>query len=185
VSSFALAVAASALAREAPERAGGLLAELEQLPGVHEDPYYARQLPAMIRTALAAGDPELAHRLLPEMEPRYPLDDHALCAARAQLAEHAGEYANAAALYAEAAERWQGFGNVPERAYALLGQGRSLVALGELGTGRPLTDARTLFELIGYEPALRETQSLLEQAATPAQLGVQSRENQTEKADQG
>jgi class 3 adenylate cyclase len=168
VSSFALAVAAAALAREAPERAGGLLAELEQLPGVHEDPYYARQLPAMIRTALAAGDAELAHRLLPEMEPRNPLEEHALCAARAQLAEHAGEYANAAALYAEAAERWQGFGNVPERAYALIGQGRSLVALGELGAGRPLSEARTLFESIGYQPALRETESLLEQAAAPA-----------------
>jgi class 3 adenylate cyclase len=168
VSSLALAVAAAALAREAPERAGGLLAELERLPGVHEDPYYARQLPAMIRTALAAGDAELAHRLLPEMEPRYPLDDHALCAARAQLAEHAGEYANAAALYAEAAERWLRFGNVPERAYALLGHGRSLVAIDDLGAVRPLSEARTLFESMGYEPALREAESLLEQAAAPA-----------------
>ena len=40
-------------------------------------------------------------------------------------------HADAARLYAEAAERWQEFGNVPERAYALLGQGRCLVALGE------------------------------------------------------
>ncbi len=31
------------------------------------------------------------------------LDEHALCASRAQLAEHAGELEEAAALYAEAA----------------------------------------------------------------------------------
>ena len=48
---------------------------------------------------------------------------------RAQLAEAAGDHAAAALLYEEAAERWQQFGHVPERAYALLGQGRCLHAL--------------------------------------------------------
>jgi len=75
---------------------------------------------AVGRTALAAGDTELAKRLVEGLEPRYPLDEHALCASRAQLAEHAGEQSEAAKLYAEAAERWEEFGNVPERAYALL-----------------------------------------------------------------
>ena len=84
----------------------------------------------MLRTALAAGDPDLAKRLTDGLEPRYPLREHALCAARAQLAEHAGDHADAATLYAEAAARWQQFGNVREHAYALLGQGRCLVALG-------------------------------------------------------
>ncbi len=82
----------------------------------------------MLRTALAAGDPDLAERLADGLEPRYPLREHALCAARAQLAEHAGDHADAAVLYAEAAARWQQFGNVREYAYALLGQGRCLVA---------------------------------------------------------
>ena len=50
---------------------------------------------------------------------------------RAQLAEAAGDHAEAVTLYAEAAERWRKFGNVPEHAYALLGQGRCLAALGE------------------------------------------------------
>jgi len=73
--------------------------------------------------ALAAGDPALAKRLADALEPRYPLNEHALCAARAQLAETAGEQAEAAELYAKVAKRWRKFGNVPEQAHALLGPG--------------------------------------------------------------
>jgi class 3 adenylate cyclase len=160
----ALAPAAAALTSDAPERTSALLAELARLPSVRVTPYYARQLPTMVRTALAAGDTELAERLSGTLEPRYPLEEHALCAARAQLAEHAGELAAAAALYQEAAGRWQAFGNVPERAYALLGQGRSLLALGDARAEAPLTEARELFCSMGYKPALKETEGLLEQA---------------------
>jgi len=169
ITGFALASAAGALATEAPERASALLAELEQAAGARGTPYYARQLPAMLRTALAAGDPVLAKRLTDGLEPRYPLDEHALCAARAQLAEHAGDHADAATVYAEAAARWQKFGNVPEQAHALLGQGRCLLALGRPGAEQPLGEARDLFAAMGYKPALAETEALLEQtAAAPA-----------------
>ena len=122
----------------------------------------------MLRTALAAGDPDLAKRLTDGLEPRYPLDEHALCAARAQLAEHAGDHADAAALYAEAAARWQQFGNVPERAYALLGQGRCLLALGRPAAEQPLAKRASLFASMGYKPALAETEALLEQTAAAA-----------------
>ena len=152
---LALAAAAAALAAEAPERASALLAELEQAAGARESPYYARQLAAMLRTALAAGDPALAKRLADGLEPRYPLDEHALCAARAQLAEHAGDHADAATLYAEAAARWQEFGNVPERAHALLGQGRCLLALGRPGAEEPLREARDLFAVDGLQAGAR------------------------------
>ena len=122
----------------------------------------------MLRTALAVGDPALAKRLADGLEARYPLDEHALCAARAQLAEHAGDHVDAATLYAEAAARWQEFGFVPERAYALLGQGRCLLALGLPGAEQPLRQARDLFAAMGYKPALAETEALLEQTvATP------------------
>jgi hypothetical protein len=84
-------------------------------------------------------------RLTDGVDARYPLNDHALCTARPQLAEHAGDPGEAASLYAEAARRWRRFGNVPERAYALLGQGRCLVALGrrtQLGrSGRRATSS--------------------------------------------
>jgi len=159
------AAAAARLAAGAFEQARALLAELEQTPGARETPYYARQLAAMLRTALAAGDPELAERLAEGLEPLFPLREHALCAARAQLAEHASDHAEAANLCAEAAARWQEFGNVPERAHALLGQGRCLRALGRSGAEQPLREARILFAAMGYKPALAETDGLLEQPA--------------------
>jgi hypothetical protein len=71
-------------------------------------------------------------------------------------------------LYDEAASRWQEFGNVPERAYALLGQGRCLVALGDGSADAPLSEARNLFESLGYKPALTETEKLLTRSTATA-----------------
>jgi hypothetical protein len=144
----------------------GLLAELEQTSGVRATPYYARLSPMMLRTALAHGDRDLAERLAAGIEQRYPLDEHALRTARALLAEHAGHHPDAAALYAEAAAGWHEFGNVPERAYALLGQGRCLHALGSPEAEQPLREARELFDSMGYKPALAETAALLEPLAS-------------------
>jgi class 3 adenylate cyclase len=165
------ALASAAFARLASgqeEQARELLAELEQTPGARETPYYARRLASMLRTALAAGHPELARRLVDGLEPVFPLREHALCAARAMLAEHSGNHAGAAELYAEAAARWQEFGNIPERAYALLGQGRCLIALGDLAAEKPLHQAAELFSSMNYRPALAETDALLEQATAAA-----------------
>jgi hypothetical protein len=166
---FALAAAAMRLAEEAPDETRALLAEVEQIEGSRGTPYYARQLAAMARIALATGDEVLARRLADGLEPSYPLNEHALCAVRAQLAEHAADHEGAAALYDEAAARWQKFGNVPERAYALLGQGRCLLALSRPEAEQPLHEAGDLFAAMGYRPALVETKALLEQvAAAPA-----------------
>jgi hypothetical protein len=120
-----------------------------------------------VRTALGLGDRELAERLSAGVEPRYPLHQHALCSARAELAEHTGEYEEAARLYLQAAAGWQEFGNVPERAYSLLGDGRCVRALGHLYAEEPLRAARDLFASMGYLSALRETESLLEGTAAP------------------
>ncbi len=127
----ALAFAAGArllLVQGGPQQAQALLAELEQVTGIRADPYYAVVLPELVRSALALGDADLAARFVSGVEPRTPLAEHALCACRAQLAETAGDHAEATTLYAQAAERWQQFGNVPERAYALLGRGRCPIA---------------------------------------------------------
>ncbi|MGZ4337227.1 MAG: adenylate/guanylate cyclase domain-containing protein [Gaiellaceae bacterium] len=157
--------AAAALAAGRPETTSALLGELEQSPGTRETSYYARQLPVMLRTAFAAGDATLAKRLTDGFQPRYPLDEHALRAARAQLTEQVGDRDRAATLYAAAAAGWQEFGNVPERAYALLGQGRCLHALAQPEAEQPLEEAQKLFSAMGYEPALAETESLLQQMA--------------------
>ena len=156
-------VAAARLTAGATDQARALLAEIEQTPGARDTPYYARQLAAMLRTALAADAPDLGERLADGLESRYPLREHALCAARAQLAEHGGNHTDAAALYGEAAGRWQQFGNVREYAYALLGQGRCLVALEDPAAEQPLRQAAELFSSMGYRPALAETEALLEQ----------------------
>jgi class 3 adenylate cyclase/tetratricopeptide (TPR) repeat protein len=148
------------LAQGRTNQAKALVVELEQVDGVRPDPYYASLVPELVRTALALGDPKLAARLVDGVEPRTPLAEHTLRSARAQLTEAAGDHAEAATLYGEAAERWREFGNVPERAYALLGQGRCLVAVGKPAEV-PLGEARKLFASMGYKPALAETEELL------------------------
>jgi class 3 adenylate cyclase/tetratricopeptide (TPR) repeat protein len=168
---YALAFSAAArvlLAQGQRERAGALLVELEQVVGIHADAYYASVLPEVVRTAVALRQPELATRLVDGVEPRTPLFEHALSACRAQLAEAAGEYAEAVQPYAEAAERWREFGNVPERAYALLGEGRCLAALGKPEAEEPLRAARELFASMGFNPALAETDTLLARAEAAA-----------------
>jgi class 3 adenylate cyclase len=155
------AAAALVLAQDAPSEARELLTELAESARTHRTPYYARQLGTAVRAALLAGDGAVAERLARSLEPHSPLDEHALCAARAALAEHAGDHEEAAALYANAASRWQEFGNVPERAHALLGQGRCLRALGRPGAEEPLLEARELFASMGYEPMVAEADGLL------------------------
>jgi class 3 adenylate cyclase/tetratricopeptide (TPR) repeat protein len=165
-----LAVAAGALAPTDPGRARLVLAEVERCEGFRETPYYARQLPQVIRTALAAGDVELAERLVAGTRSRYPLEEHARCAARAALAEQRGTLAEAAALYADAALRWKEFGNIPERAHALLGQGRCLLGIRPAEAQPPLREARELFAAMSYGPAVANADALL---ATMPGVGVE------------
>ena len=169
---IALAFAAAAqllLAQGHCAQAKSLLVELEQVVDIGADPYYASLLPELVRCALALGEPELAARLVDGVEPRTPLHEHVLCACRARLAEATDGPAEAAGVYADAAERWREFGNVPERAFALLGRGRCLLALGRPEAGESLRAAHDVFAEIGYKPALAETEALLvEQTAASA-----------------
>jgi class 3 adenylate cyclase len=87
--------------------AKALLEELNAVDGLRVDPYYAAALPALVRTALALGDPTLGAKLVDGVEPRTPLVEHALRTCRAQLTGDPE-------LYAQAAEAWRAFGNVHE-----------------------------------------------------------------------
>jgi hypothetical protein len=156
------------LAQGNAQQAEALVVELAQVTGIRADPYYGALLPELVRIARAVGNAELAARLVDGVEPRTPLVAHALCACRAQVAEAEGDRGEAAALYAEAAQRWQEFGDVPERAYALLGQGRCLVALEDPAAEQPLRQAAELFSSMGYKPALAETEALLEHTTAAA-----------------
>jgi hypothetical protein len=64
---------------------------------------------------------------------------------------------------AYAAVRWKRFGVVPEQAFALLGEGRCLVALDRpTEAAAPLRRAREIFGSLGATPALAETNALLQ-----------------------
>jgi class 3 adenylate cyclase/tetratricopeptide (TPR) repeat protein len=142
-----------------------LLAELESYPGARDNPNYPVFLPAMVRTALGMGETELAERLVSGMDPRYPYAEHSLVAANAALTEARGDRQAAADDYADAAVRWERFGVVPEQAFALLGQGRCLIALSRPSEARPvLQHAREIFTRLQATPALAETDELLQQA---------------------
>jgi hypothetical protein len=119
-----------------------------------------------VRAALTLEESELAARLVDGVEPR----NAALRAGALGLSPPARRSrrrprrsgcplcrGEAAVLYAEAAERWREFGNVPERTYALLGHGRCLSAIGDASAKKPLFVARELFASMGFAPAVTET----------------------------
>jgi class 3 adenylate cyclase/tetratricopeptide (TPR) repeat protein len=159
----------AALARAAlsqTEVALALLAEVEATAGARETAYYMPVLGGMVRLALAAGDREIAERLVHGIAPVNPYSEHALVAARAALAETDGQVAAAGDMYADAAHRWHQFGVVVEEAFALLGAGRCLLAQGSgPGATAVLGQARAIFEQLRAAPALGETDALLGIAA--------------------
>jgi class 3 adenylate cyclase len=155
-----LAAATAGSAAEAPGETRKLLRELADAPGIREGTYYARHLPGIVRTALNIGDGDLANRLADGLGNRYPLDDNVRFTVLALLAEHSGAHAEAARLYADAAQGWQQFGNLPEQAHALLSHGRCLVAL-RTDADEPLLQALSLFTTMRYAPARAETDALL------------------------
>ena len=147
------------------DRAAGLLTEIDSTPGGRENGNYAAYLPGMVRTALAIAPLELAQRLVADVEPLTPYHEHALTAVNAALAENYGNLEAAVDGYADAAARWQAFGVVPEQAFALLGQGRTLTALGRTNEATAvLQQAREIFQALHAAPALAETDLLLQQA---------------------
>jgi len=157
-----------ASARAALGQAGGastLLAELVAGPGTGPgNPNFTAHLPSLVRTALMIGERDLARRFVEGFEPLNPYAEHSLVTAKAALTEARGDLQAAADAYADAAERWERFGVVPEEAFALLGQGRCLFGLARPTEATPvLQHAREIFERLGAAPALAETDALLQQ----------------------
>ena len=163
-----LGLGSSALARAdlgQADAAIALLDELEAGPDSRFSFNYAYLLPAFVRTALALGSRELAERLAAGVEAHTPFNEHAIVTVAAALAEARGDLQAAAEGYAAAAERWQSFGALPERAFALLGEGRCLTALGGPAEAvAALLAARALFDTLQAAPGLAETDALLQRA---------------------
>ena len=119
----------------------------------------------MVRTALGVGERPLAEQLVDGCDVRHPFAHHSLVDVNARFAEARGEYQVAAIGYADAAERWEQFGVMPEQAFALLGQGGCLAALGDYADAeRVLYQAREIFASLKAAPALAEIDTLLQQA---------------------
>jgi len=78
------------------------------------------------------------------------------------VTEAAGETERAFTGYVEAARRWESFGVVPEKGFALLGEGRCLVADAKASEAAvALKEAREVFVALGAAPALATTDALL------------------------
>jgi hypothetical protein len=164
VSAWGLPAAAAVYLRLGePGVAVGLLAERTTLPATVTTDSVALS-PEAVRTALAAGDAEVAQRLADAVKPFVPLTCYARETADALLAEHHGEHERAAAAFAAAAHHWHDFEMPYEEAQALLDCGRCLVALGRRDqAASALRAARTVFTRLKARPALAETDALLAQ----------------------
>jgi hypothetical protein len=90
-----------------------------------------------------------------------------MVAARAVVAEFNDKPAEALELYEDAAPRWSEYGSVLERANALFGAGRSLLALGRSHEAATrLQEARTLYQDLGAEPSVARVDEALARATS-------------------
>jgi class 3 adenylate cyclase/tetratricopeptide (TPR) repeat protein len=128
--------------------------------------YRSMFLPVVLRVLVAAGAVEEAEELLGGAgEPTSLRHRLSILSARAVVAEATGEAAEALELYVEATEGWRGYGFALERARALLGQARSLLALDRGPEALPLLEtARSLVAQLGARPLVEEIDSVSEQA---------------------
>ena len=169
---LSMALAISALVDEAVgkhQAARTLLDRLVTDESVRHASTFGYYLADAARVAVRLGDVALAEGLAEGIATALPYNGHAVYATRAILAEAREQTPKAADLYADAADRWDRFGVVTERAFALLGEGRCLVALGRLEeAGIPLRTARELFAQMGAQPSLTETDALLQRTTALA-----------------
>ena len=150
------------------DRAAALLTEIEATPGVREALNFAAYLPAMVRIALAIGDrdPRRAIRGRRRASP-------SLRRARAGRRERGvgrGQWRSpdsGRARMPRPADRWKGFGVVPERGFALLGQGRCLLGLARTAEAlNVLRAARQIFDELDAAPICSPADALLTEALT-------------------
>ena len=102
-----------------------LARELAELQDTRDFLFYGFGHPDAVRACVAAGELELAERLVAGMKPTTPHEENANVACRAIVAEARGEVEPARELYADAAERFRAWPFPLEQALALRGVGRS------------------------------------------------------------
>jgi len=164
----ALATAAVlALAAGQLGSAAALAREVEEVTREGAAAVRTRQLPELVSIALITGASDTAQRFLDANYFDTGRPAHAVVATRAVVAEINDKPAEAVELYEDAAARWSEYGSVPERANALFGAGRSLLALGRPheATTR-LQEARTLYQDLAAAPSVGRVDDALARATS-------------------
>lgn len=119
----------------------------------------------LARETVALGRHDLLAQMISVPTGEMAADRHTRATLPALAAETDGRHAEALAAFEDAERGWKEFGDPYERAHALGGQARCLLALGRTGDAvQPLREARDLFAGLGATPALDETDALLSQA---------------------
>jgi class 3 adenylate cyclase/tetratricopeptide (TPR) repeat protein len=160
----AWAVAPALITAGRIDEARELLNDVADASG-HDHSEYCHHLPRLARAAAALDDDDLLARLADSVPDVLPRQRHALLTVNAIQAERAGDLAQAAALYADAAARWERFTEPIEQAHALLGEGRCLAALGDAGADAPLRRARAVFDRMGARRRIDECDALIARAS--------------------
>ena len=123
-------------------------------------------LPRAVWVFLDAGDRGAAMKLLEGQEPATLRERCSLVTARASLAETGDDPKSALELYGEAEALWEECGHVVYRSEAVLGAGRSLLAMGRSNEAvRKLLEAREVFAGLGARPLAGDADRLLERAS--------------------
>ncbi len=118
--------------------------------------------PTWTRALITLGELDLAERLVPTEAPQMPVALNEYVVMKASLAEGRGEHSVALAGYGDAAQGLHDAASRMEEAFALLGQGRCLLALHRADEALPvLHRARDLFAAMGARPALAGVESLM------------------------
>jgi hypothetical protein len=118
-----------------------------------------------IRALIRVGDLDRARSLLGRSEGTVRLWELKVETGRALVVEAEGDPERALPRFASLAEGWESIDCVVERALAMVGMGRCLVALGRHDEGRArLHGARAAFMDLGATPWMREADTWLERA---------------------
>jgi len=128
--------------------------------------YLGQQIADLVRVCVAVGQRAAGKALAAQAHDGVARNRHGLLAARAALAEADGALEEAARRYDEAAARWGDFGQRLERARALVGAGRCLVAVGRPEDRDRLQSAGRLLATLNAGPLLAEANAALRRSTT-------------------
>jgi class 3 adenylate cyclase/tetratricopeptide (TPR) repeat protein len=134
--------------------ATALVEELLQLTSDRSSWYLVPFAPDLLRVCLREDRLDLAQRVIDNLRDGARRNKLCVTTGRALLEEAGRRYDVAARLYAEAASGWGEFGSLLEQAFALWGEGRSLVELGTSDASDRLQSAGDIFAAVGAGPPL-------------------------------